>query len=67
MHKAKTNELHNELKPTENQQKMNVCLLTLYLNHFNNGKLMFGRTLEKQEKFFDFYWIQQILDLWHCL
>ena len=26
---------------------MNICLLTLCLNHFNGSKLMFGRTLRK--------------------
>ena len=44
MYKAKTN---NELKPIENELKMKICLLTLYLNHFNENKLMFGRTLKK--------------------
>ena len=33
------------LKPTENEFKMNNRLLTLYLNHFNESKRMFGRTL----------------------
>ena len=33
------------LKPTENEFKMNNRLLTLYLNYFNESKLMFGRTL----------------------
>ena len=40
MHKAKTTEWHNEPKPTENKLKMKICLLTLYLNHFNENKLM---------------------------
>ena len=33
------------LKLTENEFKMNNRPLTLYLNHFNESKLMFGRTL----------------------
>ena len=50
MHKTKTTEWHNELKPTENELKMRICLLTLYLNHFNKNKLMLGRTFK--ESFF---------------
>ena len=45
MCKTKITEWHNELKPTENKLKMKICLLTLYSNHFNENKLMFGRTL----------------------
>ena len=33
------------LKLTENEFKMNNRPLTLYLNYFNESKLMFGRTL----------------------
>ena len=47
MHKMKTTELHNELKPSENELKISICLLSLYLNHCNKSKLMFGRTLKK--------------------
>ena len=37
MFKIKPAEWHNELKPTENELKMKICLLTLYLNHFNEN------------------------------
>ena len=37
MYKKKTTEWHNELKPTENELNMKICLLTLYLNHFNEN------------------------------
>ena len=47
MHKRKTTEWYNELKPTENELKMKICLLTLHLNHFNENELMFRRTLKK--------------------
>ena len=47
MYKTKTTEWHNQLKPTENELKMKIYLLILYLNHFNKNKLMFGRTLKK--------------------
>ena len=43
----KTTEWHNVLKPTENKLKMKICLLTLYLNDFNENKVMFGRALKK--------------------
>ena len=46
MHKMKTTEWHNELKPTENELKIKICLLTLYSNHVNENKLMFGSTLK---------------------
>ena len=49
MYKTKTTEWHNELKPTENELKIKICLLTLYLNHINENKLIFGRTLKKLE------------------
>ena len=45
-HKTNTTEWHNELKLTENEFIIKICLLTLYLNHFNENKLMFGRTLK---------------------
>ena len=47
MHKTKTTECHNELKPAENKLKMNIGLLTLYFNNFDESKLMLGRTLRK--------------------
>ena len=37
MYKTKTTEWHNELEQTENEFKMKICLLTLYLNHFNGN------------------------------
>ena len=40
-HKAKATEWHNKLKL--NKLKINLCQLTLYLNYFNENKLMFGR------------------------
>ena len=40
MHKTKRTEWQNELKPTENELKMKICLLTLYLNDFNKSKLV---------------------------
>ena len=52
MFQTKTTEWHNELKPTENELKMKVCLLTVYLNHFNKNRLMFARTLKKLSWFF---------------
>ena len=45
--RKKTTEWHNKLKPTENKLKMNICLLALYLNDFNQSKFMFRRTLRK--------------------
>ena len=30
----------NDLKQTENQLKMNICSVTLYLNHSNESKVM---------------------------
>ena len=45
---AKTTEWQNELKPTENELKTNICLLILCLNHFDESKHMFGRTLGKR-------------------
>ena len=53
MCKTKITEWHNELKPTENELKMKIYLLTLYLNRFNENKFMFGRTLKK---LFWFFW-----------
>ena len=53
MNKTKTTEWHNKLKTAENELKMKICLLKLYLNHFNENKLMFGRTLKKH---FWFFW-----------
>ena len=47
MHKTRTAECKNELKPIENELKMNVCLLTISLNHFNEYKLMSGWALRK--------------------
>ena len=41
-HKTKATEWRNELKPTEDELKMFICL---YLNQFNESKLMFRRTL----------------------
>ena len=41
IHEKKVTESHNKLKPTENELKMNLCLLTFYLNHFNPSALMF--------------------------
>ena len=35
MYKTKTTEWHDELKPTENELKMKICLLILYLNRSN--------------------------------
>ena len=55
MYKTKTTEWHNELKPTENELKMKICLLTLYLNHFNENMFMFERTLKKLFWFFYFF------------
>ena len=52
MYKTKTTEWLNDLKSTENELKMRICLLTLYLNLFNEKKLMFGRTLKKLFWFF---------------
>ena len=52
MYKRKTTKWHNELKPTENELKMKICLLKLYLNHFNENKLMFGSTLNNLFCFF---------------
>ena len=40
-HKAKATEWHNKLKL--NKLKIDLCQLTLYLNYFNENKLMFGR------------------------
>ena len=54
MYKTKTTEWHNELKPIENELKMKTCLLTLYLNNFNENKFMFGRKLKKLFWFFLF-------------
>ena len=34
---------------------MKICLLTIYLNHFNENKLLFGRTLEKPFLIFFFF------------
>ena len=45
MHKTKTTEQQKQIEPTENELKMNICLLKFYLNHFNAGK--FGITLQK--------------------
>ena len=47
MQKAKITKLFNKLKPTENELKINISLLTLYLNHFNEKKFMSGRMLRK--------------------
>ena len=44
--KTKATEWHNEIKPSKNESKMNICQLTLYLNHFHSNH-MFGRTLRK--------------------
>lgn len=52
MHKAKTTEWHNKLEPTENELKIKACPLTLYSNHLNESKLMFGRTPAKNFRFF---------------
>ena len=38
LHKTKTIDWHNEQKPTENELKMSNCLLTFYLNHFNESE-----------------------------
>ena len=68
MYETKTTEWHNELKPTEIELKRKTCLLTLYLNHFNENKLMFGRTLNN---FFNYYYffcgiVKLICELWHA-
>ena len=47
MHKTKITEWHNEVKPTENELKMNICLLTLHLNHFNESKLLSGNMIRE--------------------
>ena len=47
IHNTKTTEWHNELKPTKNELKINICLLRLYLNDYNESKLTFWRTLRK--------------------
>ena len=62
-HKIKATELHNKLKPTVNKLKMSICQLTLYLNYFNENKLMFGNFLN----FFSFFWsiVKLICELWH--
>ena len=52
LYKTKATEWLNELKPTENELKMKICLLKLYLNHFNENKLMFGSTLNNLFCFF---------------
>ena len=40
---------------------MKICLLTLYLNYFNENKLMFGRTLKKFFLIFLFFLISSNL------
>ena len=47
-----------KMKPTKNELKMKICLLTLYLKHFNENKFMFGRTLKKLFLIF-------LFRLWH--
>ena len=60
MHKAKTTEWHNKLEPTENDLKIKACPLTLYSNHFNESKLMFGRTPAKNFRIFFFSIVNSI-------
>ena len=62
MCKTKTTEWRNELKTTENELKMKICSLTLYLNHFSENKLMFRRTL-KNFFFLLFYFFCGIVKL----
>ena len=61
MYKTKTNEWHNELKTTENELKMKIWLLTLYLNDFNENKLMLERTLRKLFWFFFSFFFKFLL------
>ena len=70
MCKTKTTEWHNELKPNENGLKMKICLLTLYLNHFNENKLMFGNALKKLVCFLFYFFCgigKLICELWHTV
>ena len=52
MQKKKATEWHNQLKQIENELKMNICLLALYLDHF---EFIMERTLRKF--FYIFYGI----------
>ena len=56
MHKAKTIERHNDPKQSENELKMNIRPVTLYLSQFNESKLMSGRTLRKLFLTFFFFY-----------
>ena len=47
-------------KTTKNELKMHICSLTLYLNHFNENKPMFGNTLKN---FFSFLLRQSKVNL----
>ena len=47
MRQKQLNDTNSSVKPNENGLKMNICLLTLYLNHFNENKLKFGGALRK--------------------
>ena len=70
MCKTKTTEWHNEVKPNENGLKMKICLLTLYLNHFNENKLMFGNALKKLVCFLFYFFCgigKLICELWHTV
>ena len=45
MHRTKTIQRLNKLEPIENEFKLNICLLKVCFNHFNESKFMFARTL----------------------
>ena len=49
--------------PIENELKMNVCLLAICLNHFNEYKLMSGWVLRK--RFFPYGIVKSISELQH--
>ena len=49
--------------PIENELKMNVCLLTICLNHFNEYKLRSGWALRK--RFFPYGIVKSISELRH--
>ena len=68
MYKTKTTKCHNELKPTENELNINSCKCILYLNHFNESKLLsfslfYGKiksVCELRHTFFIKLWLRQI-------
>ena len=67
IYKTKTTEWLNELKPTKNELKMSICLLTLYLNHFNENNRMVRNTLRKILVCFSFFSgiVKLICKFWH--